>query len=61
MEEHEQGSSQPPSKRKLPWDRPTVKLAGTIALLVRGGSAMGKGGGNFDGDAGQFQARDPGN
>jgi hypothetical protein len=49
----EQGGSKP----KCPWERPTVRLAGTIALLVRGGSAQGKPGGDFDGDMNQFLAR----
>jgi hypothetical protein len=43
----------------LPWKPPTVTLAGTISLLVRGGSAQGKGGDAFDGDMGQFLARNP--
>jgi hypothetical protein len=44
---------------RLPWERPTVRLAGTIALLVRGGSAGGKQFGNADGDATQFQSCSP--
>lgn len=42
---------------KLPWERPTVTLAGTVSLLVRGGSSQGKTGGNHDGDSCQFQAQ----
>jgi hypothetical protein len=48
-----------PEARKLPWERPTVTLAGTIALLVRAGSAQGKMSGSFDGDMKQFQACNP--
>jgi hypothetical protein len=44
-----------PEAKKSPWERPTVTLAGTIALLVRAGSAQGKLTGSFDGDATQFQ------
>ena len=47
--------------KKLPWERPTLTLAGTIALLVRGGSAQGKGNGLNDGDATQFQCNPPNN
>jgi hypothetical protein len=39
---------------KTPWDRPVIRPVGTIALLVRGGSAMGKLGGNCDGDNNNF-------
>jgi hypothetical protein len=46
---------------KLPWERPTVTLAGTISLLVRAGSAQGKQSGSFDGDMSQFQACNPHN
>ena len=42
--------------KKLPWECPTMTLAGTISLLVRSGSGQGKGSGNFDGDACQFIA-----
>lgn len=37
------------------WEPPVISLVGTIALVVRGGSAMGKQTGNHDGDAGNFQ------
>ena len=46
-------------EKKVPWERPTLTLAGTIALLVRGGSAQGKGTGLNDGDATQFQCNPP--
>jgi hypothetical protein len=56
MEESEDRSPQARSEgKKLPWERPTVTLAGTISLLVRSGSAMGKRVGNFDGDMHSFQ------
>ena len=42
---------------KSSWEQPTVRLAGKIALLVRGGSAHGKPGGDFDGDMNQFLSR----
>ena len=45
------------SDGKLPWERPTVTLAGTVSLLVRAGSAQGKHGDAFDGDMGQFQVK----
>jgi hypothetical protein len=48
MEESEEG-------KKSPWERPTVTLAGTISLLVRAGSAMGKRMGSHDGDMHTFQ------
>ncbi len=48
-----------PEGKKSPWERPTLTLAGTIALLVRGGSAQGKGTGMTDGDATQFQCNPP--
>ena len=48
-------------ERKSPWERPTVTLAGTISLLVRGGSAGGKQSGSHDGDMGNFQACNPNN
>ncbi len=44
---------------KLPWERPTLTLAGTISLLVRGGSAVGKGSGMHDGDLTSFQCNPP--
>jgi hypothetical protein len=44
------------SEEKSRWERPTIRPVGTIALLVRGGSAQGKPGGDFDGDMNQFQA-----
>ena len=57
MEKPENRSAVAGSKvEKLPWERPTVTLAGTVSLLVRGGSAGGKTGGNHDGDSCQFQA-----
>ena len=57
MEEPEDKSPTACSAGKTPWERPTVRLAGTISLLVRGGSALGKGGTNNDGDMGQFLAK----
>lgn len=48
-------------ERKAPWEEPTVTLAGTISLLVRGGSAQGKGIGMNDGDATNFQCHPPNN
>lgn len=60
METPENKSPQTGSEGKSPWERPTVTLAGTISLLVRGGSAHGKGGMPGDGDAGQFLARGQG-
>jgi len=60
MEEPEGGfPQQTRSEGKLPWERPTITLAGTIALLVRAGSAQGKISGTFDGDMSQFQACNP--
>jgi hypothetical protein len=59
MAKPEDRSPQARSDGKLPWKPPTVTLAGTISLLVRGGSAQGKGGDAFDGDMGQFLARNP--
>jgi len=57
MEKPENRSPQAGSMmKKSSWERPTVTLAGTISLLVRGGSAQGKMGGNFDGDSCQFQS-----
>jgi len=55
--EHE--SSQAPPEGKSPWERPTLTLAGTISLLVRGGSALGKGTGMNDGDMTTFQCNPP--
>jgi hypothetical protein len=54
-----EGEERPPqgSADKSPWEWPTIRPVGTIALLVRGGSAAGKPGGDFDGDMNQFQAR----
>ena len=60
METPESKSPQTGSEGKSPWERPTVTLAGTISLLVRGGSAQGKGGGPHDGDLTQFQGRGQG-
>ena len=57
MEKPEDASRQARSEGKLPWEHPTVRLAGTISLLVRGGSAMGKPGGEMDGDLNQFLAK----
>ncbi len=54
--EHEGSSLE---AKKSPWERPSLTLAGTISLLVRGGSAMGKGSGLHDGDATQFQCNPP--
>ena len=56
--EHE-SSKLPLPGGKSPWERPTLTLAGTISLLVRGGSAMGKGAGLQDGDATNFQCNPP--
>jgi hypothetical protein len=60
MEAAEDRPAQVGSEGKLPWERPTVRLAGTISLLVRGGSALGKGQMAGDGDMGQFLARGQG-
>ena len=60
MEKPEDKSPRARSAGKLPWERPTIKLAGTISLLVRGGSAIGKGTTPGDGDMGQFQAKGQG-
>ena len=52
--------ARPPSidpRAKLPWTPPVVTLTGAVTLLVRAGSALGKGREPGDGDAGQFQAR----
>jgi hypothetical protein len=57
MEKPEDKSPPARSAGKSPWERPTVRLAGTISLLVRSGSAGGKGGGPGDGDMGQFLAK----
>lgn len=46
---------QPGLDGRAPWKHPTVSLVGTISLVVRGGSAMGKTTGNQDGDTGNFQ------
>jgi hypothetical protein len=59
MENRDPGSAKSPPKAKRPWERPTVTFAGTISLLVRAGSAMGKAGGNMDGDSSQFQTCTP--
>jgi hypothetical protein len=45
------------SDGKASWERPAVTLAGTISLLVRGGSAGGKGTGEHDGDNQAFECR----
>ena len=50
---------EPGSEAKKVWEPPTITLAGTIALLVRAGSAQGKQSGAFDGDMSQFQACNP--
>jgi hypothetical protein len=42
---------------KSPWEPPTIRPMGTIALLVRGGSAHGKLADQMDGDMNQFLAR----
>jgi hypothetical protein len=57
MDDREERAAETSSERKAAWQRPTLRLAGTLALLVRGGSAQGKPGGDFDGDMNQFQAR----
>ena len=57
MDTPESKSPQTGSEGKSPWERPTVTLAGTISLLVRGGSAQGKGTDAHDGDGIQFQGR----
>jgi hypothetical protein len=59
METPEDRSQPACPEGKSPWERPTVTLAGTIALLVRAGSAQGKISGAFDGDMSQFQACNP--
>jgi hypothetical protein len=59
MDKPRKESPQGRSYRKAPWERPRVRFAGTISLLVRGGSASGKAGGLIDGDAGQFQTCNP--
>ena len=56
MEKPEDDRQAPP-EGKLSWEHPTIRLAGTISLLVRGGSAMGKPGGQMDGDLGQFLSK----
>jgi hypothetical protein len=44
-----------PATGKRPWERPIVTEVGTISLLVRGGSALGKSQAPGDGDmGGQF-------
>jgi hypothetical protein len=50
MKEREETSREAPSDAKAPWERPAVTLAGTISLLVRAGSATGKGPLAGDGD-----------
>ena len=57
MKKSEDTSSPVRSTSKLPWARPTVTLAGTVALLVRAGSAQGKHGEQNDGDMNQFQVK----
>jgi hypothetical protein len=42
---------------KSSWEPLTIRPVGTIALLVRGGSAQGKVAGNKDGDMNNFLAR----
>ncbi len=59
MEKPEDRSLQARCERKSPWEHPTVTLAGTISLLVRMGSAHGKGANSADGDGGQFQTCNP--
>jgi hypothetical protein len=56
MSMHDEERPARSSEEKSPWERPTIRPVGTIALLVRGGSAQGKPGGDFDGDMNQFQA-----
>jgi hypothetical protein len=51
MNEREETSREASSDAKAPWERPAVTLAGTISLLVRAGSALGKSAGVHDGDA----------
>ena len=46
-------------EQRVPWERPAVLLVGSISLVVRGGSALGKGSMPKDGDAGQFQCFPP--
>jgi hypothetical protein len=48
-----------PMIRRAPWEHPTVSLAGTISLVVRGGSAQGKTSAHMDGDMNQFQCNPP--
>lgn len=59
MESHEERAPEAPSHDRSPWEPPTVTLVGTIALLVRAGSAGGKGANSFDGDLSQFQTCNP--
>ena len=42
MRQREDESRKVPAVRKQPWERPTVTQVGTISLLVRSGSALGK-------------------
>jgi len=57
MKKSEDTSPPARSTGKLSWARPTVTLAGTVALLVRAGSAQGKHGAQNDGDMNQFQVK----
>jgi hypothetical protein len=55
MNERTETPEQPRPDARAPWERPAVSCLGTIALVVRGGSAQGKIFGALDGDTGMFQ------
>ena len=55
MDDRSETPEQPRSDGRAPWQRPAVSCVGTIALVVRGGSATGKIMGSLDGDTGLFQ------
>ena len=58
MSETADRREQPGPESRVEWVRPTVSLVGTVALVVRGGSALGKLSGGPDGDPGNsFQCR----
>jgi hypothetical protein len=59
MRTPEERAAQGRADGRSSWERPTITFAGTIALLVRGGSAGGKQFGSTDGDATNFQACAP--
>lgn len=60
MNDLEDKPQQAPADERVPWERPRVLLVGTVALVVRGGSAQGKIGGALDGDTNQFQCKEVG-